>query len=204
MRALCWIVTGVICLTWCAASAIAQTPEQDALLERLRDAEAEASTARQLLDEAKAEGEPLLQQLADLRQERQSLSDTYHNAMDRVSRAQDRVSDLPVHLTAKRDALSDILVRMYQRNADPDLIREKEHELEEVKAQIVRLQGGRDTSQARADQAYEAAQGLYRRLQALDRRIRDLSLEAASAEGRINGSERRYSRAMEVNTIRNF
>ena len=185
--------------------ASAQSPDEEILLERLREAQAEVETSRQLLAETRAQAQPVLDRLAELEAEETRLRAEMTAALDAVDAARGNVERIPVALEARRNALTDVLTRLYNQNADPDVIRQREAQLDDVKAQIARLEARGAGSRNNYDAAFEHMQEVSRQLDAIQRRVSRVGLIAAQAQGGLNGSERRYRRAQEeLETFRNL
>ncbi|MCR9129124.1 MAG: VWA domain-containing protein [Alphaproteobacteria bacterium] len=175
--------------------AFGQTDEERRYAEQVREARTEASAAQAELDAALAQGRPVMERYEALAARLDELSAELAAAQTRVQRADRAVSSVPVTLTARRDALSDRLVRLYETGADPDAIAEMEAALEDVRRQIARAESDGAPARLRRLQADMAADRLYEQVQVLRGQVRDLERGYDAARIRIESARRRLDDA---------
>lgn len=174
-----------------APNALGQPANQDALVSAVTNAEAAVTAAEAELQAAHAAGDPLLAEYHQALADRDRASEVIDRALDAVDTAQDRVDRLPITLTAREAALTDVLTRMYQRGAstdDPDVIR-REAELTDVKRQIAELQVGIDAARRRVDQRFANKDAAFAARNRLDAKIARIELDARSAKHRIEAAQ---------------
>lgn len=177
------------------SAAAAQTDEERRYAEQVGQARLEASAAQAELTAALAEGRPVIEQYEARAARLDALSAQLAAAQTRVERADRAVSSVPVTLTARRDALSDRLVRMYESGADPDAIADMEAALADVRRQIERVEADGAPARLRRLQADLAADRLYEQVQGLRGQIRDLERGYDAARIRIEAARRRLDEA---------
>jgi len=162
-------------------SAAAQPANQDELVAAVTQAEAALAAAGAELQAAHAAGDPLLAEYDKALADRDLASQRINRALDAVDNAQDRVDRLPITLTAREAALTDALIRMYDRGAsseDADVIR-REAELADVKRQIARLQVGIDAARRRVDGAFTNKDTVFAARNELDAKIARMDLNVS-------------------------
>lgn len=195
------LITALVSVIFLSAGLFAAqaqvTDEQERLLERLRNAQAEVETAQQLLAQAREQTRPILEREAALQARYQELKEQLNAALDETDIAQSRVEKLPITLTARRNAVADILIRLYEQNADAERIRQRERELAELDAQIARLEAQQEGPRERAEASFQNMQRLAREKDRVDAQIQRLQIALGSAQGTLNGLERRLRVAQE-------
>lgn len=171
--------------------AIAQPANQDELVAAIAKAQATLAAAETELQTAHAVGDPLLAEYDKALADRDLASQQINRTLDAVDHAQDRVDRLPISLTARESALTDALIRMYNRGAnsdDADVVR-REAELADVKRQIASLQVGIDTARRRVDGAFANKDAAFAARNALDAKIASMDMNAHNARRRIEAAE---------------
>lgn len=189
------LVMSACCGLLVLGPAIAQTDEERRYAQQVREARAEASAAQREFDAAVAQGRPVMERYEALAAQLDERTAELAAAQNRVQRADRAVSSIPVTLTARRDALSDRLVRLYETGADPDAIAEMEAALEDVRRQIARIESEGSPARLRRLQADLAADRLYEQVQDLRGQVRDLERDYDAARIRIESARRRLDEA---------
>ncbi|MEM9054867.1 MAG: VWA domain-containing protein, partial [Pseudomonadota bacterium] len=162
---------------------------QAELIARVTQAEAALQDAQTRLQNAHTEGDPVIAAYEAAQAERAAASQRVKRALDRVDAALDRRPRIPVELDARHNALADVLIRMYNNNADPAAIARREAQLADVKRQIERIQAGSSRAQQQIDAASAERDAAIAALRALDRRIDTLSIAAGAARTLISRYE---------------
>jgi len=178
-----------------APPSFAQSAEEAELAQRVQTAQTTVQSLQAELSQAHAAGDPILQQYASLLAQRDRLTGEINTLMDRVDEADNRVQRLPITLTARRDALYDIITRMYRENGDADLIRQREADLADVERQIARLEAANEPARAAQTSTRRDVDRARNSRRAVERQVSDIELSATEARTRIEALERRLAEA---------
>jgi|GEM_PF-6596731 len=173
----------------CLAVAHAQPADQEELVARVTQAEAALSEAQSRLAQAHADGDPVIAAYEEAESRRAAASARVKRALDRVDAALDRRPKIPVELDARHNALADVLIRMYNNNADPAAIARREAQLADVKRQIERIQAGFSRAQIEIDAASAERDAAMAALRTLDSQIDQLRLASMAARSLISRYE---------------
>lgn len=203
-------VFAVVCLaalvipTLGGAAVHAQPSSDEAILsQRVQEAEARVQSLQSRLAEARRTGDPVLARYAELNTQRDALTDRINTLFDRVDQADAQVQRLPITLTARRDALTDILIRMYNQGADAEDIAERERQLADVNRQIEALEAENAPRRAATVAARRDLDRVRAQRDAIDRQLQDMEFAVAEARGSIEGLSRQLADAQtELNRIR--
>jgi hypothetical protein len=173
------------------AHAVAQTDEAQRYADEIRAAQSAADAARTTLDEAREAGAPLI---ATHRRLTARLDDRAA-ALARAQRAAARLAaadrDVPVHLTARRGALTDRLTAAYRANRDADTIARLEAALADVERQIEAAQTEGRPARLLLIQAELEAERLFEEVRALREAHRTAEREADAARSAIDAAQER-------------
>lgn len=191
-------VLAAAALAHAAPAALAQTEEELRYAAQVGEAQAEARDAEAELAAARAEGDPIIARYERLGADLDRLSAELGDAQRRAVRADEAVEDVPVTLTARRDALADRLIALYQRNGDPDDIARLEAARADVERQIAAAQSAGGPARLRRLQADREAERLYDQVQALRAEFQALAYDHDAARSRIEAAQRRLAGARET------
>lgn len=180
-----------------AVPALAQT-EEEALIEAVRQAEADVKQAEERLNRLTAEFKPKIdaheQAVANLDRLRSATGEAY----DAIDDAYGKVERLPVTLSARENALMDVLIRMYNNNASRSELRKRERELEDVRRQIAQFRQDNVPAKLKLAAARARADRLYAQLQQARRTEADLAPEARAGVNLIEEAKDALAKARDA------